>query len=249
MDFLVNINLNDMTPILEARHISKSFNGLTVLEDVSFELLPGTIVGLFGENGSGKTTLFHILSGYLKAEKGKAFYKGEDLNGKKPVEISKLGIGRVWQSPRVCKNLTVLDNLILASRDHPGEKVLNYFIHLRSILIEEQDRKIRAEQVGTEVGLTGKLQETAGSLSFGQQKLLSIGMLLMNDAELLILDEPFAGVNAKMVDHTSEVLASLKEQGKTIFLIEHNRVKAEKISDQVFTLEKGKILRERATVQ
>lgn len=231
-----------MKPILEARHINKSFNGLTVLEEVSFTLAQGTITALFGENGSGKTTLVHIISGYLKADAGKVLYKGADLNGKTPVVVARLGVGRVWQSPRICRNLSVMDNLLLASQDHPGEKVLNYIVRPVRIFREERARKVTAKSIASDVGLAGKLEKTVGSLSFGQQKLLSIGMLLMNDSELLLLDEPFAGVNARMVDHISEVLTSLKRKGKTIFLIEHNRTKASRISDFVFTLEKGKIL-------
>ncbi|MEX2411374.1 MAG: ATP-binding cassette domain-containing protein [Candidatus Paceibacterota bacterium] len=232
-----------MNDILHARHIGKSFNGLQVLKDVSFALKPGTITSLFGENGSGKTTLFNILTGYLKADEGKVLYKGKDLNGSKPVQISRLGVGRVWQSPRICKNLTVMDNLLLATPNHPGEKLLNYIIRPKQILHEEKARRVTAKLIVSDVGLAGKLQKTAGELSFGQQKLLSIGMLLMNDSELLLLDEPFAGVNSQMLDHISDVLQSLSENGKTIFLIEHNRSKAEEISDCMFTLEKGIIIR------
>lgn len=241
MVFWANTNLNNMNSILHARHIGKSFNGLNVLKDVSFSLKPGTITSLFGENGSGKTTLFHIISGYLKADNGKILYQGTDLNGKKPVAVARLGIGRVWQRPRICKNLTVMDNLLLASPDHPGEKVLNYFTHLRQIFQEEKARKGTSKLIASEVGLDSKLRKTAGELSFGQQKLLSIGMLLMNDSELLLLDEPFAGVNAQMVDHISDVLQSLSKKGKTIFLIEHNHIKAERISDFLLTLEKGAV--------
>lgn len=241
MDSLENINLNNLETILELRHISKSFNGLTVLEDISFSLQPATINALFGENGSGKTTLFHIISGFLKEYKGEILYKSNILKGKSAVEISRLGIGRIWQTPRVCKNLSVVDNLILAVKDHPGENVINYLTRPYWIWMEEKHAKDRAGIVSANIGLTGKFRETAGSLSFGQQKLLSIGMLLMNGAEVLLMDEPFAGVNPKMIDHISEVLTGLKQQGKTICMIEHNRTKAGAISDRSFLIEKGKI--------
>lgn len=231
-----------METILEAKHISQSFNGVTILEDVSFSLQSGTITSLFGENGSGKTTLFHIITGYLNANSGKVLYKGKDLNGKGPVKISQMGIGRVWQSPRICENLSVLDNLMLASRNHPGEDLLNYFTRPYVIYQEEQSRKNQVETVASKTDLSGKLQKTADNLSLGQQKLLSIGMLLMNEAELLILDEPFAGVNEKMINQVSQVLIDLKDHGKTIFIVEHNRRKAEEISDDCFTLKAGSII-------
>lgn len=241
MAFLVNTNLSKLEKILELKHISKSFNGLVVLEDVSFSLESGSITALFGENGSGKTTLFHIISGFLKVNKGEVTYQGNDLNGKSPVEISRLGIGRVWQTPRLCKNLSVADNILLAVKDHPGDTVLNYFFQPKLIWKAEKQAIERAEAIVAKIGLTGKLKKTAGSLSFGQQKLLSIGMLLMNGAQLLLLDEPFAGVNPLMIDQISETLNGLKRQGKTICIIEHNRGKAKAIADNTFLLRKGKI--------
>lgn len=228
-----------MDPILELKHIGKSFNGLKVLQSVSLTVPNASITALFGENGSGKTTLFHIISGFLKANTGEVLFKGHDLNGSTPVRISRLGVGRVWQTPRICKNLSVSDNLLLSLKDHPGERIQDYLINPYRIWKEEKMAKIKAETVLSDLGLSGKLQKTAGSLSFGQQKLLSIGMLLMNGAELLLMDEPFAGVNPKMIDHISDTLVALKQQGKTIFIIEHNRTKARKISTQTFLLQKG----------
>lgn len=241
MVFSVNTNLSKVEMILEMRHISKSFNGLKVLEDVSFSLQHGTITSLFGENGSGKTTLFHIISGFIKANSGEVLFKGVDMNGNTSVEIARLGVGRVWQTPRICKNLSVLDNLMLAFKNHPGESAINYFIKPHLIWQEEKLGKLRAASISEDIGLTGKLQKTAGSLSFGQQKLLSVGMLLMNNCELLLMDEPFAGVNALMIDHITEVMLGLKRQDKTICMIEHNRNKAKEISDYTLTLVKGLI--------
>ncbi len=234
-----------MATLLETRNLGKSFSGLTVLKDVSFSLRAGTVTSLFGENGSGKTTLSHIITGYLHADHGSILYKGHDINGQKPVAVARLGVGRVWQTPRVCKNISVADNLVLAAKDHPGERVTNYFLRPRLVWQEEGRRRQKAEGVAAEVGLDGKLGESAGGLSFGQQKLLSIGMLLMNDAELLLMDEPFAGVSAQMVGHISEVLVTLGRKGRSILLIEHNRAKAEQISDSVLTLVKGEMVEER----
>ncbi len=227
--------------ILEVRNIAKHFNGLKVLEDVSLSVPTATISSLFGENGSGKTTLFHILSGFLKADSGEVFFDGKEIDRLTSVEISKLGIGRGWQTPRIFKNLSVLDNLLLATRNHPGERVSNYFFQLRKIQAFENAQKARAEVISEQISLSGKLGKTAGSLSLGQQKLLSIGMLLMSEAELLFLDEPFAGVSGQMVDQISQTLKTLKGNGKTIIIIEHNRAKAKEISDAVFFLVKGKI--------
>lgn len=231
-----------METILDVKNINKSFNGLKVLQNASFAVQTGTVAAFFGENGSGKTTLFHIISGFLKADGGDLYYKNTPISHPTPTSVARLGIGRVWQNPRICKNLSVLDNLLLASRNHPGERLLNYFVRPGQILAAEKSKKSRAKEIAGETALDGMLGQAAGELSFGQQKLLSIGMLLMNEASLLLLDEPFSGVNAKMIDHISEVMASLKKQGKTIMMIEHNRAKASSISDTQFFLSKGEIM-------
>ena len=230
-----------METILDVKNINKSFNGLKVLQNASFAVQTGTVTAFFGENGSGKTTLFHIISGFLKADGGNLYYKNTPISHPTPVSVARLGIGRVWQNPRICKNLSVLDNLLLASRNHPGERLLNYFVRPGQIIDAEKSKKSKAKEVAGEIALDGKLGQAAGELSFGQQKLLSIGMLLMNEASLLLLDEPFAGVNAKMNEHISEVMETLKKQGKTIMMIEHNRAKASSISDTQFFLSKGEI--------
>uniref|UniRef100_B3ENC7 ABC transporter-related protein n=1 Tax=Chlorobium phaeobacteroides (strain BS1) TaxID=331678 RepID=B3ENC7_CHLPB len=232
-----------MDTILEVRNISKSFNGLKVLEQASFAVQTGTIAAFFGENGSGKTTLFHIISGFLKADGGELRCKNVPIPHPTPVGVAQLGIGRVWQNPRICRNLSVLDNLLLASRNHPGESIRNYIMRPGKIVAEEKSRKQKAVEIARHTALDGKLSQIAGELSFGQQKLLSIGMLLMNESSLLLLDEPFAGVNAKMVDHISEVMGNLKRQGKTVMMIEHNRTKATSISDMQFFLSKGQVIK------
>lgn len=228
--------------ILQLKNINKSFEGLKVLDNISFSLQSGSITSLFGENGSGKTTLFHIISGFLKPDSGTIFFNEKNINDYTAVKIANNGIGRVWQHPRFFRNLSVLDNLILPARTHPGEKILNYLLHPKNILATEKQLKEQTYIISENVNLTGKLQKTAGSLSLGEQKLLSIGMLLMSDAVLLLMDEPFAGVNPQMIEHISNVLINLKNNNKTICLIEHNHKKAEEVSDRVITLVKGRII-------
>jgi ABC-type branched-subunit amino acid transport system ATPase component len=228
-------------PILEINGLSKAFGGLRILSGVSMSLSKSSIVSLFGENGSGKTTLFHLVTGFLKADKGSISYQGRDITNQSAAHIAQLGIGRVWQSPRIFKNISVLDNLMLAANNHPGEKLINYLINPGAVRSAETSRRQLATEMAEVVALEGKLGETAGALSFGQQKLLSLGMLLMEDTELLLLDEPFAGVNTKNIRELSDVLLRLKARGKCLVLIEHNRSAARAISDRVFFLNKGTI--------
>ena len=231
-----------MKPVLQIQHVSKSFNGLKVLKDVTFEIQKGTVNSLFGSNGSGKTTLFNIVTGYLKADSGQMKFKEFSLHDKKSKDIARYGLGKIWQAPRVFDNLTVMENLVLATPDHPGEKLLKYVFAIKKIVSEEDKRREKAAGIAETISLTEKLNESAGSLSFGQKKLLSIGMVMMNNASLFLLDEPFSGVNSVMIERISIVLNKLKEQGKTVLMIEHNRKKAGAISDQVFLLENGIIM-------
>lgn len=228
-------------PILDIDGVSKTFGGLRILTGVSMSLSSGSIVSLFGENGSGKTTLFHLITGFLKADQGSINYQGYNISKQSAAHIAQLGIGRVWQSPRIFKNISVLDNLMLAASNHPGEQLRNYLLRPKAIRQAEANLKEKAKEIASLVALEGKLGETAGALSFGQQKLLSLGMLLMEDTELLLLDEPFAGVNTKHIRELSNVLLRLKTRGKCMLLIEHNQSAARAISDRVLFLNKGTI--------
>jgi neutral amino acid transport system ATP-binding protein len=242
MVFLENSDLNNMEITLELKSIDKSFDGLKIVNNLSFKLQKETITGLFGENGSGKTTLFNIISGFLKPDSGVIVYKEKQLiSNYGPSEISKAGIGKVWQRPRIFKNLSLEDNLLIASNQHPGINLINYIINPIDTLKREVLLKEKAKYLIDDVGLLNDSNKVAGELSFGQQKLLSIAMLLMNNSDLLMLDEPFAGVHSRMIEHISEVLLSLKNQGKTIYLIEHNRNRAEEICDTIQYLSEGKI--------
>ncbi len=225
--------------ILDVRDIRKSFGGVKALDGASLSLRPGTITCLFGANGSGKSTLFNIISGYLRADGGTVRLRDRPIHGQAPLRIARGGIGRTWQSPRVFKDLTVLDNLLMAERPQQADGITR-MLGIRSWRSNGEVRD-RAMRLLEEVGLSGRAQETAGALSLGQQKLLSVAMLLMNDTAILLMDEPFAGVAPAMVKHIAEVLLALKKQGHTILLIEHNTAVARTISDQVLEMRNGRV--------
>lgn len=225
--------------ILQVRDIQKSFGGMTALDGASFTLPAGSITSLFGTNGSGKSTLFNIISGYLHADGGSVQLRGNALNGSTPVERAREGIGRTWQSPRVFKDLPVIDNMLMANKPSAGSWFAGLFAMGSST--EQRTLRTKAETLLQEVGLSARANDMAGSLSLGQQKLLSVAMLLMSDPELLLLDEPFAGVSPTMVRHIAEVLLALKARGHTILLIEHNTGVARSISDQILELRSGRM--------
>jgi neutral amino acid transport system ATP-binding protein len=225
--------------ILDVRDIRKSFGGVKALDGASLSLRPGTITSLFGANGSGKSTLFNIISGYLHADGGAVRLRDRAILGQAPLRVARNGVGRTWQSPRVFKDLSVLDNLLMAVRPASHERLMTYLGFSGNAMNSEASQK--ATKLLAEVGLTGRERETAGALSLGQQKLLSVAMLLMNDPDVILLDEPFAGVSPVVVRQIADVMLALKKQGHTILLIEHNITVARSISDQVLQMRNGRV--------
>lgn len=228
-------------PVLETSSLSKSFDGLKAVEDVSFSIEKGTIASIIGPNGAGKTTLFNLINGFIRQDYGSIHYKGKSVDALSPTQRAILGIGRLWQDIRLFRNMTVLENLLVAKKNHPGEKVLNTLLGFRGTTKFENENLIAAEKVLKFILLDHKRNSLAQDLSYGQQKLLTLGRLLMNEAELLLLDEPLAGVNPKMINDIQELIKQLVSDGKTILMIEHNLPKAMEISDIVYVMDEGKI--------
>lgn len=227
--------------ILHIDNLSKSFGGLKLFDEVNIELQQGTINALFGSNGSGKTTFFNLIGGYEKPDAGKIHFNGLTIKFHNEFEIAKAGIGKMWQEPNVFPNHTVLQNLLVSDKSHPGEYFLNYIFRSKSIKRKETELRDKAHNILQKFKLGGKNEQLAGSLSLGEKKLLSISMLLMSDAHLLLLDEPFSSVNPDTIERISEVLKGLKSEGKTVFMIEHKIRFAKAISDNTFKIENYKI--------
>lgn len=229
--------------ILHIDNLSKSFGGLKLFDEVNISLQQGTINSLFGSNGSGKTTFFNLISGYEKPDSGKIHFNGLTIKFHNESVIARAGIGKMWQDPTVFPNHTVLQNLLVSDKTHPGEYFLNYIFKPKSIRRKEAELKDKAHTILQKFKLGNKADQLAGSLSLGERKLLSISMLLMNEARLLLLDEPFSSVNPDTIERISEVLTELRNKGKTIFMIEHKIKFAEAISDYLFKIENYKINR------
>lgn len=226
---------------MHIENLSKSFGGLKLFDGVNLALRPGTINSLFGGNGSGKTTFFNLIGGYERPDSGRISFNGLIVKFHNESRIAKAGIGRMWQNPSVFPNHSVLQNLLVSSKVHPGEYFLNYVFQRGSIKRKEAELEEKAYNVLKRFKLGNKALKPAGSLSLGEKKLLSISMLLMNDALLLLLDEPFSSVNPDTIERISEVLVELRDEGKTIFMIEHKVKFAEAISDHLFKINNYKI--------
>lgn len=211
-----------MTPLATAKTLSKHFNGVVALSDFSCTVAEREIIGLLGPNGAGKTTLFNVITGFLDPDSGTADFKGQALIGRPIHRIANLGIARTFQNLRLIRRITVLENILLCFKNQPGERLFNVF--LRPGLCKRHEASIRekAMQLLETAGLSEKSSDLADNLSYGQQKLLSLLCCLAADAELLLLDEPVAGIAPEMAERILTIIADLPKQGKSAIVIEHD---------------------------
>lgn len=210
-----------MIAILEIKGITKRFGGIVALDGCSVSIEENTIMGIIGPNGSGKTTLFDIITGFQRPDSGEVLLKGRQITNFKTYEVSRRGIRRTFQIVRVFGNMSLTENMMVASRPE-----LNY-----SKLDSD-----RIDGLLDYVGLLSLKDHPAGKLSFGQQKLLSFAMALATDPEILMLDEPVAGVNPKIIEKMATSIRDLQNNGKTIVIVEHNIPFVMDISQQVVAL-------------
>lgn len=231
-------------PILEVERLTKRFGGLTAVAGFSAKLQQGRITCLIGPNGAGKSTLFKLMCGGVQPDSGAVRFKGDDITGLPPDRIARLGIGRTFQDVRTFRQLTAHTNVMVAARDNPHEDVLSALLKRRAIGSAERRLEERALQALTFVGLPKKAGLAAGTLSYGEQKLIALAQLLMGEAELLMLDEPAAGVRETLVQEMGVLLRRLSAEGRTILLIEHNLALVKSIADHVIVLDAGSTVSE-----
>jgi len=226
-------------PVLSVRNIQKSFGGIKAVRGVSFDVRKGEILGLIGPNGSGKSTLFNCILGQLEPDAGQVSVNGRDVSGKRPSELNKLGVGRTFQQLSVFPQMTVFDNIILAGQEHRGTML--------SRLLGPPDAGLasEAEQMISFFRLHHLRDTPAGSLSYGQQKLLDAAMAFMAGPALVLLDEPAGGVNLTMLAHLKERLTAYNAQhGMTFVVIEHNMEFVMALCTRIIVLAEGAIIAE-----
>jgi branched-chain amino acid transport system ATP-binding protein len=209
--------------ILEARDLRKDFGGVRAVAGCSFAVPRAKISGLIGPNGSGKTTTFNLLTGLLTPDGGQAVYRGENIAGLKPHEIFRRGITRTFQITRVFREMTVLENMLSVT----------------GLGVPDRVARERADELIDFVNLTPLRAEYAGRLSYGQQKLLEFARALMTDPDLILLDEPAAGVNRTLLQHLLDHIHRLQEAGKTILIVEHDMNVIMNHCERIFVMDYG----------
>ena len=228
-----------MTAVLEVSELGKTFGGIVAVDDVSFEVRPGEILGIIGPNGSGKSTLFNCVLGQLQPSTGEVRIDNQVTTGMRPCELNRLGVSRTFQLLQVFPQLSVRDNLILAGQEHQGS--------MASRLFGRADGGVgnAAGQMIEFFRLSQLADEPAGSLSYGQQKLLDAAMAFMAGPRLVLLDEPAGGVNPTMLGHLRERLhAYHTDRGATFVVIEHQMEFVMALCTRVLVLAEGRLIAE-----
>jgi branched-chain amino acid transport system ATP-binding protein len=226
--------------MLEIKNIHKSFGEQKVLQGLSMEFELGKIHTLIGGNGTGKTTLFNLITGFLKPDSGEIKVNGKRIDNHSPVSVNAKGITRTFQDLRIINRLTVRENSLLSFKNNPGEKILNSILPSRLFKTQYDLLSIKADSIIDKIHLKNVESNLAGEISYGQQKLLTIGCCLANDAHILLLDEPVAGIDKDNYQRIYDLILELKSEGKTILQIEHNHNFLESLSDNIWFLHSGK---------
>ena len=226
--------------IMEAQNLTKSFGGLVAVDDVSLKVRPRTMHAIIGPNGAGKTTLFNLLSGVMPPTQGKIFYKGEDVTSLPPQRRAHLGIGRSFQITNIFPNLTVLENLRLGAQAM-GKDNFRLFADADELLPYIE----RAEEVIDMVGLNGREYMLARNLPHGEKRKLELGIMLTSKPDLLLFDEPTAGMSSEQVPELIEIINRIvRDHDRTAILVEHRMDMVMSVSDTITVMTQGHVLAE-----
>jgi neutral amino acid transport system ATP-binding protein len=231
-------------PLLRIKDAVKCFGGVTALAGVNLDVPGGIIFGLIGPNGSGKSTLFDVITGFKSADLGTVAFAGRTITGLAPYQIARLGIVRTFQTTLCPKRMTVMENMLLAAPQQIGDSVVNVFLRPGAVDRQETENIERARALLKIVNLADKSDDYAGSLSGGQRKLLALAQVLMAEPRLVLLDEPVAGVNPRLIGEIADVIRRLRQEGQNFLIVEHNMHFIRSICDRVAVLDLGRVIAE-----
>ena len=232
-----------MSALLEVEGVVRSFGSIHAVDGASFAVEQGSITSLIGPNGAGKSTLFNVISGFVRADAGRVLLDGSAIERRPAHAIAQAGLVRTFQTARVLARMTVRDNVLLATPEHPGERLLQSIVRPRRVRGRERAARALSDELLTLVGLQDHADALASTLSGGQRKLLDFARALMARPRLLLLDEPMAGVNptlrVQLLEHVRE---RREREGVTFLIVEHDLELVMRVSDLVVVMNEGRVI-------
>lgn len=231
-------------PVLRTSGLEKSFGSLAAVDDVSLAVERGSITGMIGPNGAGKSTLFNLISGFYDRDAGQVTVNAVDVSDSPPHEVARAGLVRTFQIPRRVDGMTVREAMLVGPRPQTGESILPLFLKPGTVATEERENLARAKALLEQFEIAHLIDQPATDLSGGQLKLVELARGITTDPDILLLDEPVAGVNPTLAAEIKRFIRELNEEGQTFLIIEHDMPFIMDLADPIVVLDQGRVLME-----
>ena len=228
--------------LISVNNLKKSFGGLKAVDVQELSFKEGELTSIIGPNGAGKTTFFDLISGFQNADSGSIFLKDKDISNAQPYKIARMGMVRTFQLTKVFDRMTVMENLLFSGSNIKNDSFLRSFIKLNSQKSYESNLREKANEIMNDLNIGHMANSYARELSGGQKKLLELARSIINEPEILLLDEPLAGVNPKLAEDILSLITKLSDSGITILMVEHNIEAVMKISERIVVLAEGSLI-------
>jgi branched-chain amino acid transport system ATP-binding protein len=233
-----------MEGILHVEHLTKRYGGLTAVGDVSFSLREREVLSVIGPNGAGKSTLFKLIASFVKPTSGRVTFNGEQISGRAPHLVARLGVVRTFQEATIFKGMSVRDNVVVAHHLRSHANLLGFYLGTRAARADESEFGRSADEILEFLGLSGLRNERASALPQGHLRALGIAIGLATNPKVLLLDEPFAGMNHEETMHAVDLVRGVRDRGVTVMLVEHDMPAVMRISDRIVVLNFGQKIAE-----
>ena len=228
--------------LISVNNLKKSFGGLKAVDVQELSFKEGELTSIIGPNGAGKTTFFDLISGFQDADSGSIFLKDKDISNAQPYKIARMGMVRTFQLTKVFDRMTVMENLLFSGSNIKNDSFLRSFIKLNSQKLYESNLREKANEIMNDLNIGHMANSYARELSGGQKKLLELARSIINEPDILLLDEPLAGVNPKLAEDILSLITKLSDSGITIIMVEHNIEAVMKISERIVVLAEGSLI-------
>ena len=228
--------------LISVNNLKKSFGGLKAVDVQELSFKEGELTSIIGPNGAGKTTFFDLISGFQNADSGSIFLKDKDISNAQPYKIARMGMVRTFQLTKVFDRMTVMENLLFSGSNIENDSFLRSFLKLNSQKLYESNLREKANEIMNDLNIRHMANSYARELSGGQKKLLELARSIINEPEILLLDEPLAGVNPKLAEDILSLITKLSDSGITILMVEHNIEAVMKISERIVVLAEGSLI-------